>query len=279
MISVTYNRGVGALQNHPINDAIDAGDRAEAWYQMRYNCWGSRQDMEGGLRKRRFAESEVFGPYDDRGNVPVEEAASVYLMYQSNRAEIDRVERGFGVTIDGVEARPNRIAHANRDYPAIVDEYGPVRTISESMEPARTALLEHLQTQYPEHAHEFTEERFNTGRIDLNRYPVHTNLEQELDQQQRPQRPAPALEMNAPVGGHPGMRQQGAFDDPTLDRYLATVVSGNSDLADRIAIEFAHSSEGRQLTQLGDELLAQQQASEQQLQDRQRHRQEPAMQL
>lgn len=166
LVWVTYNRGIGAMQGHAVLEAIADGDRAEAWHQMRYNCWGSRADMEGGLRKRRFAESEVFGLYDDRDNVGVEEAADVYRMYQANRAGIARVEAAFGETLGGVEARPNRIAHANRDYPAIVDSYGPVRTLSESLEPARTVLLAHLQAVYPAQAHEFTDERFNSAFLD-----------------------------------------------------------------------------------------------------------------
>lgn len=58
MVSLTYNRGTGALMGnaarnipeHPIMDAIRDGDRAEAWFQMRYNCWGSAgAQFEGGL--------------------------------------------------------------------------------------------------------------------------------------------------------------------------------------------------------------------------------------
>ncbi|TDK25957.1 hypothetical protein E2F46_04945 [Luteimonas aestuarii] len=271
MVSVTYNRGIGAMQNHPINDAIADGDRAESWYQMRYNCWGSRQDMEGGLRKRRFAESEAFGLYDDRNNVSVEEAANVYSMYRSNRTEIHRVEGRFGVTIDGVEARPNRVAHANRDYPAIVDEYGPVRTLSESLEPARTVLLEHLRTRYPEQADDFTVERFDSGLIDLNRHPVQENPDQEREQHQpHPQHHAPFPEGYPP--DHQGMNHPppGPFNDPTLDRYYAAVIAGDSDLADRLAIEFANSQEGREMARMGDELFAQQQMQEQrQLEERQ----------
>src|SRR3546814_17362115 len=94
---------------------------------MRYNCWGSNSDYEGGLRKRRYAESEVFDPYDDRNNVTVDEARSVYETYQSHHDEIGRVERDFGVTIDGVEANPNRIAQANRYFPDIVKQYGQER--------------------------------------------------------------------------------------------------------------------------------------------------------
>jgi len=46
VVSLTYNRGPGALlgnaarniPEHPIMNAIREGDRAEAWFQMRYNC-------------------------------------------------------------------------------------------------------------------------------------------------------------------------------------------------------------------------------------------------
>ena len=51
--SVTYNRGVGSMRDHPVLEAIDSGNRAEAWYQLRYNCWGSNASAEAGLRKRQ----------------------------------------------------------------------------------------------------------------------------------------------------------------------------------------------------------------------------------
>jgi len=172
MVSVTYNRGVGALRAHPVVEALQDGDRAETWFQLRYNCWGSRPDMEGGLRKRRFAESEIFGLFDDPTKVSVEEASRVYATFRTHRAEIERVERSFGVTVEGIEARPNRIAQANRDYPDIIAEYGAVRTISESLAPARQVLLDHLRARYPQHLPEFSEDRFNAGDIDLDRFPA-----------------------------------------------------------------------------------------------------------
>ena len=209
LVSVTYNRGVAAIMGngrnvpeHPIMDAIRDGDRAEAWYQMRYNCWGSNSDYEGGLRKRRYAESEVFDPYDDRNNVTVDEARSVYETYQSHYDEIGRVERNFGATIDGVEANPNRIAQANRDFPGIVEQYGQVQTISESLAPARTVLLEQLREQYPQHAVRFTEASFNAGQIDLNQY----ELRNDQDLQRRPRRqqePNQGLDQQQPLRNTP----------------------------------------------------------------------------
>ncbi|MBD9437123.1 hemolysin [Pseudoxanthomonas sp. PXM03] len=175
LVSLAYNRGVGMLSGipgsgvpeHAIMGAVRDGDRAEAWFQMRYNCWGSNSEAEAGLRKRRFAEAQVFGLYDDPGNVTPGEARNVYRMYQLHRDEIDRVERGFGVTVDGEAARRDRIAQANRDYPALVDEYGSVPNIADALGPARTALLRELRQEHPDLADRLTDASFNAGRIYL----------------------------------------------------------------------------------------------------------------
>lgn len=175
LVSLAYNRGVGMLNGiprsnvpeHPVMEAIRDGDRAEAWFQMRYNCWGSNNEAEAGLRKRRFAEALVFGLYDDPNNVTVDEARNVYRMYQLHRDEIDRVERGFGVTADGEVARQNRIAQANRDYPALVNEYGNVPNIADALAPARTVLLRELRQEHPDLADRLTDASFNAGRIYL----------------------------------------------------------------------------------------------------------------
>ncbi|TXH65153.1 MAG: hemolysin [Lysobacteraceae bacterium] len=184
LVSLTYNRGAGMLNGihnrdipeHPIMDAIRDGDRAEAWFQMRYNCWGSDpltdqfpdpDSVEPGLRKRRFAEAQVFGLYDDPNNVTPDEARSVYRMLQLHRDEIDRVERNFGVTVEGEAANRDRIAQANRDYPALVGEYGRVQNIADALEPARTALLADLRRSHQDLADRLTNENFNVGQIYL----------------------------------------------------------------------------------------------------------------
>lgn len=257
LVSVTYNRGVGALGGHPVIDALREEDRAEAWYQLRYNCWGSREDMEGGLRKRRFAESEILGLYDDRANVGVQEAADVYTMYRTNRIEIDRVERAFGVSIDGTQAHPNRIAQANRDYPDIVAEYGNVRTISDSLEPARLVLLEHLRQQYPAQAHVFTEARFNDGEIDLQRFPVRLEGPEQHDG------PAPWQPGDAEGGygeGHEAhgvvAPRSGPFADPYLNRLASAVSASDAASADRTLKDFLQSPRGAAFLALGQQRLS-----------------------
>lgn len=232
LVSVTYNRGVGALRDHPLVAAIEDGERAEAWYQLRYNCWGSRSDMEGGLRKRRFAEAEVFGLYSDRGAVSVEEAVAVYEMYRNHYAEIDRVERAFGVKVNGVEAQPDRIAQANRDYASIVANHGAVRTIADSLEPARTRMIEHLRQHYPGHAQEFTEASFNAAQIDLDRFP-------------------PVMRAEA---------REEAFGNRYLDDMLDAVAVGDDARTTRIMQELARSAQGQAFLRQGEQLLYRQQA-------------------
>lgn len=54
-----------------------------------------------------------------------------------------------------------------------------------------------------------------------------------------------------------------ALTNSVGDRYLAAVMSGDAAAADRVATEFAHSAEGREMEQQGERWLAQHQAAEQ----------------
>lgn len=157
IVSLAYNRGVAALQGnvrtgvpeHPVMNAIREGDRPEAWFQVRYNCWGSAEErFEGGLRKRRFAEATVFGLYDDPSNVSLDEAESVLRMHGLHRTEIDRVEGAFGTPLIGDGPGRNRIEEANRDYPGLTRQYGDVPTIAQALMPAHGTLISHLREQH-----------------------------------------------------------------------------------------------------------------------------------
>jgi GH24 family phage-related lysozyme (muramidase) len=167
LASLVYNRGAGAYQANmqPFRDAVAAGDRGEAWYEMRYNAWGSNATYEPGLRKRRYMESELFGLYDDPSNVTAEEAMSTYRMYQLHRDRINGDEQRWGVDIDGNPGQRNLIAEANRDYAGILGTRGNVDTLSEGLEPARVRLLSDLRAQHPEIADRLTDQAFNAGSI------------------------------------------------------------------------------------------------------------------
>jgi len=213
--------------------------------------------MEGGLRKRRFAESEILGLYDDPANVGVQEAAGVYAMYRTHRLEIDRVERAFGVAIDGTQARPDRIAQANRDYPDIVAEYGDIRTLRESLAPARTVLLEHLRERYPAQAHVFTEETFDAGEIDPRRFPVH--VEERTGHDEQPLRhPADGSGEHGGTAERHGAAEPdtGRFADPDLNRLVSAVAAGDAAAADRMLMALLHAPRGVAFVESGRERLA-----------------------
>lgn len=141
MVSLTFSRGTQTLtEEHPLMDALAAGDRVEAWFQLRYNCWGKATDLESGLRKRRLMEATVFGLYDDHAHIGIDEARRVCQMAERHRNEINLVEQRFGQTLAGVEGQRDLIAQANRDYPGIVSTWGEVPTIREALAPAQAVL-------------------------------------------------------------------------------------------------------------------------------------------
>lgn len=172
VVSMTYNRGAGRMATHMqgFNDAIRDGDRAEAWYQIRYNSLGTAAVGTGnefGIRARRNMESQIFGLYDDPLNITPQEANSVYRMFQLHRDDILENERNWGVDLDGNEARRSAIAKANANYPDLTREYGDVQTLASALEPARNKLLEELRSENPELADRLRNEDFATTAIYL----------------------------------------------------------------------------------------------------------------
>ncbi|CEF45035.1 glycoside hydrolase family protein [Xanthomonas citri] len=167
LVSLVYNRGAGSYNANmqSFRDAVVAGDRSEAWFEMRYNAWGSNAAAEAGLRKRRVLESELFGLYSDPNNVTSDEALSTYQMYQQHRERINRDEARWGVDIDGNPGQRNLIAEANRDYATLLEGRGNVQTLAQSLDPARLRLLSDLREQHPEIADRLSNEAFNAGSI------------------------------------------------------------------------------------------------------------------
>lgn len=94
--------------------ALISGNRAEVWYEIRF---GSSQG-KAGIAKRRYAESSIFGLYDDPSNVSEAEALQVYQMLANHRSAILKYEREFGTDPNGTNptVASNEIAAANSDY-------------------------------------------------------------------------------------------------------------------------------------------------------------------
>jgi len=91
---------------------------------------------------------------------------------------------------------------------------------------------------------------------DVNRGNEQAPQPHERQPRQRPDAPAEH-------GQHQRPPQAGYLSDPAVDRYLAAVMSGDGDAADRAATEFARSTEGRHMAAQGDQWLAQHQRAEQ----------------
>jgi Ca2+-binding RTX toxin-like protein/GH24 family phage-related lysozyme (muramidase) len=145
-VSLSYNRGVGDGLEPRMPGffrAVRAEDRAEAWFQLRYNSWGTKKDNEAGLRTRRLVESQIFNLYDQYDNtsgVSAQESQQVYRMLQLHRAQILEDESLWGVNPDGTSGTRNLIAAINGDRV----KWGTlplVSTLTQALTPARDGII------------------------------------------------------------------------------------------------------------------------------------------
>lgn len=118
------------LRNRKMLDAILQGNRAEAWFQIRYNSNGN--DL-AGLAKRRFFEADTFGLYSagaSRSTISDAEAKDVFRMYTAHRDVITAYEIKYAA----------QISKANLDYQLIAD---PVGTWAQDSQIAREYMIDH----------------------------------------------------------------------------------------------------------------------------------------
>jgi GH24 family phage-related lysozyme (muramidase) len=66
LVSLAYNNMLG--QSPTLKKDILAGNRAEAWFEIRYNSNGGKS-AGIGIAKRRYEEAAMFGLYNDNSNV------------------------------------------------------------------------------------------------------------------------------------------------------------------------------------------------------------------
>src|SRR5207302_1750654 len=95
--------------------ALKAGNRAEAWYEIRF---GSNEAELDGYAKRRYYEAQVFGLYNNPANVELPEAEQAYRMLTKHRSDILQYEKDFGTDPNAStsEQPAENIASANSDY-------------------------------------------------------------------------------------------------------------------------------------------------------------------
>lgn len=94
VISSSYNLGhVGSK----LLAALNRNDRAEAWFEIRYDSNGGAS-RGPGMARRRYRESDLFGLYGDGISSPQEveaESRQIMRMYNKHHAEISNEEKAF----------------------------------------------------------------------------------------------------------------------------------------------------------------------------------------
>lgn len=138
LISLAWNQKDGSpLLGKKLKAAIQADDRAEAWYEIRYNSNSVKQaqNIRNGIAKRRYFEADTFGLYDNGANTQTTmtdvAAKGIFRMYTRHQEAIDAYDSQFGA----------QVALANSDYnTTIVDD----RTAW--FQPARDYLIRNYVT-------------------------------------------------------------------------------------------------------------------------------------
>lgn len=146
-VSLAYNRGVGRVNSMTeFAAAVQGSNRAEAWFQIRYNALGTTAAaFRDGVAKRRFTEAQVFGLYDNPIATPsLTEVKQVYSMLTSHRAGILAYEANYGAPPDGTNATRNTIALANGD--ANLNTITTVQTLTVALTPAYTAFISYANS-------------------------------------------------------------------------------------------------------------------------------------
>jgi len=96
VISATYN--VGGLGAMPmLKAALESDNRAEAWFELRYDSNGGKS-RSPGIANRRYRESDLFGLYDEGTLTPDEkekEAKETLRMYNKHLTKIESEELAF----------------------------------------------------------------------------------------------------------------------------------------------------------------------------------------
>ena len=169
LLSLSYSPVLS--QSTKLRDALQptTGSRAEAWYQIRYESNGGKS-RSIGIAKRRFLEAAVFGLYQNQASVSAGEAKEVYRFLQAHRTEVLAYEAMWGLHPDERQTRQrnaqgqtalNLAAQETSLLQTLGQEIGQAiglspgfspppawPTLEWTFDPAKTALLLDLRSQY-----------------------------------------------------------------------------------------------------------------------------------
>ncbi len=91
VVSLTYNRGLDTMLTKATDfeAAVAAGNRAAAWFEIRYDMQTAKLAFQDGIAARRYVESEIFGLFDNDAGIPSEtEALRLAEIYAANKPKI-----------------------------------------------------------------------------------------------------------------------------------------------------------------------------------------------
>jgi GH24 family phage-related lysozyme (muramidase) len=115
LFSMTWN--APSLLGPKLMAAIESNDRAEAWYEIRYNSNGS---AISGIANRRYVEADTFGLFHTDGKATYAEAVQTGEMLASHRDKIARYEATYDPVAAGQVKGVDIATIADESAPAIL---------------------------------------------------------------------------------------------------------------------------------------------------------------
>ncbi|MFM6632449.1 MAG: VWA domain-containing protein, partial [Microcystis panniformis] len=146
LVSMAFNRP--NLLGTGLQTAINTdGDRAEAWFEIRYNSNGGAS-ASTGIARRRYLESEIFGLYD-QSNPPADfrppeaDALKVFRMFNKHEIKIGNYETSYG-TARAIANGDIAAINGRLNLPGVT--IGQVLVPQDEFQAARTVLVENFAT-------------------------------------------------------------------------------------------------------------------------------------
>ena len=162
-----YYAGQGNLigSHSQLLAALGQGNRAQAWFEIRY---GSNGNALPGIAKRRYYDSQLFGLFSNPSNPPsLGEVVQAYQMLTTNRSAIIQYEALYGVDPDGggQHVSNDAIDSANSDYQ--LSGTAQVQTLQQAFANAAPVLLGMIADDSPLLAN-IASSPFGAGLTDTN---------------------------------------------------------------------------------------------------------------
>ena len=161
LMSLYYNGGSGLIGPN-LRNVLATGNRAAAWYEIRYDSNGSG---DFNTAKRRYYESTLFGLYSNPSSPALTEAFQAYQVLQEHRSTIMAYEDKWGLNPDGTavpaidtQYGQTALQSVMTDYSSILSQAGisTIPTLESMYNPAENTLFQEISAVFPEIASSLT---------------------------------------------------------------------------------------------------------------------------